>query len=202
MESYGYELSKSLLIFYWNNFCSWKYKKKIQERGEHFKRRVYCFLEFQTHPQESIYRVLQTSAFVWDCVKIIKAEKGSDFWLPFCLWELMHILGQTMAHFISCLETGCKRYAPMTHNRTGISAFKSTKLYTSTLSCCTVLFSVAQIKENSLNYKTRIHSLTFPSILRWYWNILLIWGIYFISLVPERNYRPAHVLNEGYLLVT
>lgn len=71
--------------------------KKIQERRKHFKRKVYYFLEFQTHPQVSIYRALQTLTFLCVCVKITKAEKGSDFWLPFCLCELMDTVGQMTA---------------------------------------------------------------------------------------------------------
>lgn len=138
--------------------------QKIQEREEHLTRRIVS-LNFKC-PQESIYRILQTSAFVWEYVKIIKAEKGSDFWLPFCLWELIHILDQIMAHFISCLKTGHTRGAPTTHTHTGMSAFTSNTFYTLIFSCSMTLCSVAQVEKYSLNYRTRIYSLTIPFVLK------------------------------------
>lgn len=47
MESYGYELSKSLLIFYWNNFCSWKYKKNYRKEENILKEEYIVSLNFK-----------------------------------------------------------------------------------------------------------------------------------------------------------
>lgn len=38
MASYGYGHLKSLFIFYWKNFCSWKYKKKENRKEENISK--------------------------------------------------------------------------------------------------------------------------------------------------------------------
>lgn len=80
---------------------------------------MYYFLEFQTHPQESINRVLDLT-FLCVHVKITKAGKGSDFWLPFCLCELMDAARPNYSSFYSCLETEHEGCAPVTHLSTQV----------------------------------------------------------------------------------
>lgn len=160
---------------------------------------MYYLLEFQTHPQESIFRVLQTLTFLYICVKITKAEKGSDFWLPFCLCEFMDTVGQITAPFISYLETEHKRCAPMTHAHTGTSALKSNKSYTKMFSCSIVLCTVSQIKQYRLNHKARTQShisFHFKAVLANFMTYFVNFRICSISIVLFLNYRTAHVLTE------